>query len=213
MQIKIFKERDLNDKLKTRKLYEQCFDEGKGEYIDYYYDVIIKRNVVVALCDDSNEIVSMVHLNPYLYNIMGKDYNIHYLVAVATDKSNRGQGFMQKVISTAIEYLDKLKEPFCYIVPDTNELKDVYARFGFEVVCNFTLDKFSKLTYDIYPVRNDEYNFLMEKEQYYLNFESEEYKKDLGSKKVMFKLLNPSLIGINSINDLLDKRIYVCQEV
>lgn len=213
MQIKIFKEHDLADKLKTRKLYEQCFDEGKNEYIDYYYDVIIKRNVVVALIDDNDDVVSMVHLNPYLYSVMGKDFNVHYLVAVATDRNHRGHGYMKRVLTAAIEYLDKLNEPFCYIVPDTDELKNTYSKLGFEVVCKFTLDKFSKSLYDIYPVKNNEYNFLMEKEQYYLNFETEEYKNDLSSKKVMFKLLNPSLIGINSIKDLLNKHIYVCQEV
>lgn len=213
MQIKIFKEHDLVGKLETRKLYEQCFDEGKSEYIDYYYDVIIKRNVVVALIDDNDDIVSMVHLNPYLYNVLGKDFSVHYLVAVATSKIYRGHGYMRKVLFAAIDYLNTLKEPFCYIVPDTDELKTTYEKFGFDVVCDFTLDKFSKLSYDIYPVKNNEYNFLMEKEQYYLNFETEEYKNDLSSKKVMFKLLNPSLIGINSIKDLLNKRIYVCQEV
>lgn len=213
MQIKIFKEQDINDKLKTRKLYEQCFDEGKNEYIDYYYDVIIKRNTVVALVDDNDDVISMVHLNPYLYNVMGKDFTVHYLVAVATDKNHRGHGYMKRVLITAIEYLDKLHEPFCYIVPDTEELKNTYKKLGFEVVCDFTLDKFSKLSYDIYPVKTDEYNLLMEKEQYYLNFETDEYKKDLSSKKVMFKLLDSDLVGVKNISELLDKDIYVCQEV
>ena len=213
MQVRILKENDLKEKLETRKLYEQCFDEGKDEYIDYYYDTIIKRNVIVALSDDDCNVVSMVHLNPYLYNVFGKEFLVHYLVAVATDKDYRGHGYMNKVINAAIDYLNTLNEPFCYLVPDTDDLKEAYSRLGFKVVCNFTLDKFSKATYDIYPVRNDEFKTLMEKEQYYLNVETEDYKRDLSSKKVMFKLLNGNLIGINDINEMLDKRIYICQEV
>ena len=134
-------------------------------------------------------------------------------MAVATDESHRGQGLMKKVLNAAIEYLTSLNEPFCYIVPDTDELKGTYVRFGFKVVCDFTLDKFSKLSYDIFPVKSDEYNHLMEREQYYLSLETEEYKKDLSSKKVMFRLLNGDLIGVSSIDDLATKHIYVCQEV
>ena len=40
-----------------------------------------------------------------------------------------------------------------------------------------------------------------------------EYKKDLSSKKVMFKLLDSDLVGVKNISELLDKDIYVCQEV
>ena len=54
MQIEIFKRDDIESKLKTRKLYEECFDEGKDDFIDYYYDVIIKRNEIVVAKDEDH---------------------------------------------------------------------------------------------------------------------------------------------------------------
>ena len=213
MQIKILKKEDINDKKKTRPLYEECFDEGKVEYIDYYYDEIIKRNEMVVLEDDKESVISMIHLNPYLYNIDGYISIVHYLVAVATKKEYRGQGYMNMVMETAINYLNELKEPFCYIVPDNGRLERTYKKYGFEVVSRFVLDKLSKEKYDIFPVKSKEYQNLMEREQYFLDMESEEYKKDLSTKKVMIKILDTSSINVKTIEDIRKKKIYVCQEV
>ena len=87
MQIKILHKDDIDEKLKTRKLYEENFDIGDKDFVDYYYQTIIKRNEVVVMENDNN-IISMVHLNPYEYNICGDIKTIHYLVAIATEKVN-----------------------------------------------------------------------------------------------------------------------------
>lgn len=213
MQIKIYKAYDIKDKLKTRTLYEENFDVGKNDFIDYYYEVIIKRNEIVALEDDQGEVISMIHLNPYLYSIMGLESKVHYLVAVATKRAFRGQGYMKMTMDAALNYLKSLNEPFCYIMPDTRELITTYVKCGFEVVTNFNIDKFSKDKYDVYPVYTDEYIELMKKEKYFLDLETEEYKKDLMQKMVMFKVFNYDMMGCKSIDELKNKSIYVCQEV
>ena len=212
MQIKIFEVDDIENKLKTKKLYKECFDEGKDEYIDYYYDVIIKRNVVIAMVKNDT-IISMVHLNPYLYNILNLKATIYYLVAVATVENERHKGYMKLVMDAAIEYMKSKKIPMCYIVPDSDKLEDTYNKFGFTTLCDFNIDKFSKNEYDIYPVLTEEYKFLMDKEQYYLDLETQEYKDELASKKVMFRLIDTNNFVVKNINELKNKRIYVCQEV
>lgn len=212
MQIKIFKETDIKEKEKTRSLYEKCFDEGKNEFVDYYYDTIIKRNIIVALTTD-DEIISMVHLNPYIYNVLGNIVKVYYLVAVATKEENRGKGYMKKVLNAAIKYMYDMKVPLCYIVPDTVALEKTYEHFGFERLCKFTVDKFSKDTYDIFPVEDEEYKNLMKMEQYFLEKESKEYIDELSSKIVMFKLINKESFSIKSLEDIKAKKIYVCQEV
>ena len=73
----------------------------------------------------------MVHMNPYEYSIFGKDYNIHYLVAIATEKEYRGKGHMTMLLNATIDYLKKLNEPFCYLVPEKNSIEMYYNRFGF----------------------------------------------------------------------------------
>lgn len=210
MQVELLLKNDIDDKLKTRSLYESCFDEGKDSFIDYYYDTIIKRNEIVVV-KDSDEIVSMIHLNPYLYNICGEIKNIHYLVAIATKESYRNRGLMKQCFDKAIEYLNYLKEPFCYLVPDNTTYESIYNKYGFEVVTKFTLDKFSSKEYDVYPVKNEEYVKLMKSEDYFLGMETQEYIDDLKNKNVMFKVLDNA--SNFSIDFFKRKKIYVCQEV
>ena len=109
MQIVIYKEKDVLGKLSTRDLYEENFDIGDVEFVNYYYDEIIKRNVVVAMIDDESKVISMVHLNPYLYNISGKERWVHYLVAIATRKDYRKKGYMSRVLDEALKYLQNLQ--------------------------------------------------------------------------------------------------------
>ncbi len=210
MQIKILHKDDIDEKLKTRKLYEENFDIGDKDFVDYYYQTIIKRNEVVVMENDNN-IISMVHLNPYEYNICGDIKTIHYLVAIATEKEHRNKGYISKTLNFAIDYLNELKEPFCFLVPENETLEKFYNRFGFERVCKFNIDKFSKDKYDIYPINTDEYKQLMKKEQDFLIVSTDEYKKELSEKNVIIKILNNDL-GL-SIEELRNKKIYVCQEV
>ncbi|MBR0038893.1 MAG: GNAT family N-acetyltransferase [Lachnospiraceae bacterium] len=210
MQIELLPKNDIESKLKTRSLYESCFDEGKDSFIDYYYDTIIKRNEIVV-ARDGDEIVSMIHLNPYVYCICGELKRVHYLVAIATKDNYRHRGLMKLCFDKAIEYLNELKEPFCYLVPDNIIYENIYKKYGFDVVAKFTLDKFSDKVYDIYPDKNEEYVRLMKNEEYYLSMESKEYIEDLKNKNVMFKVLDSSTNY--NIDFFKSKKIYVCQEV
>ena len=209
MQIEIIKREDVESKIKTRKLYEECFDEGKDDFINYYYDMVIRRNEIVAAKED-NEIVSMIHLNPYTYNICGAIKKVHYLVAIATKKEYRGKGLMSSCINKAIDYLKNLNEPFCYLVPDNEKLEKAYNKFGFETVCKFNIDKLSNEKYDVYPYNDDEYKKLMEKEDEFLKLETKEYVEDLKNKVVMFNVLDRKNYNIDYFKS---KKIYVCQEV
>lgn len=209
MQVEILKKNDIESKLKTRYLYENCFDIGKDDFVNYYYDEIIKRNEIVVV-KDGDDIVSMVHLNPYTYDICGSIKLVHYLVGIATDENYRGKGLMRLCITKALEYLNSLNEPFCYLVPDNNELEKAYQKFGFVTVSKFVLDKFSNDKYDIFPFKSDEYLKLMKNEDYFLRFETKEYIEELSNKLVMINVLDKINYDIDFFKN---KKIYVCQEV
>ena len=210
MQIKILHKDDIKEKLKTRELYEENFDIGDKDFVDYYYQTIIKRNEV-AVMEDNGNIISMVHLNPYEYNICGDIKTIHYLVGIATKEEYINKGYISKTLNLVIDYLNDLKEPFCFLVPENDSLEKFYNRFGFERVCKFNIDKFSKEKYDIYPVNTDEYKQLMKMEQDFLLISTDEYKKELSEKQVLIKILENNMNL--TIEKLKNKRIYVCQEV
>ena len=210
MQIKIFHKDDIHNKLNTRSLYEENFDIGDNDFINYYYDTIIKRNEVAALLDE-NQVISMVHLNPYSYSVFDKVFNVHYLVAIATKKEYRGKGHMTMLLNAAIDYLKEMHEPFCYLVPENDNIEKFYNRFGFKSVCRFTLDKFSKEEFDIYPIKTKEYDDLMIEEDKFLALETDEYRENLSRKNVLIKLLSNDC-GFD-LEKLKCSKIYICQEV
>ena len=98
------------DKQETRKLYEEAFDDPKV-YVDYYYAEKCRDNTVVV-CKEEGEVISMLHLNPYVLNICGKKAKCYYVVAVATKESYRRKGYMSKVFEKAFELMKKEQIPF-----------------------------------------------------------------------------------------------------
>ena len=52
---------EYTEKEKTRKLYEEAFDDPK-EFVDYYYsDKCLDNRMIVSF--EGGEVVSMLHLN------------------------------------------------------------------------------------------------------------------------------------------------------
>ena len=118
---------------------------------------------------------------------------------------------MNILLNETLLYLKELNEPFCYLLADNSRLENYYQKYGFEIVCKFTLNKFSNDTYDVFPVNDEEYNDLMIAENDFLKKESDDYRKNLSRKNVMMKIFN------NRDGLLIDKfkysKVYVCQEV
>ncbi|MBR1453130.1 MAG: GNAT family N-acetyltransferase, partial [Lachnospiraceae bacterium] len=143
----------------------------------------------------------------------GKEYKVHYIVAVATEPKYRKQGLMHQVIKVALDYLKNMNEPFCYLLPEDDDVMKTYSKIGFVDVCNFNVDKFSENKYDIYPVKNAEYLSLMKNEEMFLSKETDEYRAELAKKRVMFYIFQYPNSPIKSIENLRKKKIYICQEV
>lgn len=199
---------DIEKKKVTRSLYESCFPYDSKELVDYYYDSLIKRNEIYII-EENNKIISMIHLNPYLYYVSGKIVTIHYLFAIATDNAYRKRGYMKLLLNETIEYLKSINEPFCYLQPEDLNLENIYEKFGFFVLCNYTFDKFSNDSYDVFPVRDSEFIKLMEKEQYFLSKDPPEYIKTLRQRKIMVRVLDDNI----DIEKLKQKKAYFCNEI
>lgn len=208
MEIKKLSKSDIKRKKDTRLLYDSCFTSDCKELVDYYYDVLIQRNEIFVI-EDNDEIISMIHLNPYLYNICGEIMQVHYLFAIATRSEYRHKGYMMQLLNATTQYLKSLNEPFCYLMPEEPLCEKIYNKFGFNRLCNFTYDKFSKDEFDIFPVRNDEFNNLMLKEQFFLINDSIEYSEHLKRQIVLVKLLNDKY----DFEYLKEKKVCFCNEM
>ena len=75
---------EFEEKQSTKNLYLEAFPEDKDTlFVDYYYREKIKDNEIIVE-EDEGKIITMIHLNPYIMKICNSEYNIDYIVAVAT---------------------------------------------------------------------------------------------------------------------------------
>ena len=123
---------EIKEHSRTRKLWEEIFVSDTSEFLDYYYAVKAKDNEIYVI-EDEGEIVSMLHLNPYKMRVWGKEYQTHYIVAVATDVRYRRRGMMATLMNHCLRVMKERKEPFTFLMPASEAL---YRPFGFEFIYN-----------------------------------------------------------------------------
>lgn len=116
---------------KTRPLYEKVFREDSSEFVDYYYRYKVRENRIYVAEGENGEILSMLHLNPYLMRHGAQEMYGEYIVAVATDERYRGQGMMRSLLKTALEDMRRVGEPFAFLMPAAEA---IYRPFGFRFI-------------------------------------------------------------------------------
>lgn len=126
----ILRKLDIQEHGKTRKLWEEIFQEDTKEFLDYYYSVKTLENEIYVIEED-NKIVSMLHLNPYQMRIGNAIYQTHYIVAVATDEKYRKRGYMARLLNHAMQVMADRGEPFTFLMPASGA---IYKPFGFQFV-------------------------------------------------------------------------------
>lgn len=94
-----------------RELWRECFGDPK-EYEDFYFSQVYPKNKVY-----SKKRNGMLHLNPYNCYVRGQNMTLHYIVGVATAKSERRKGIMRNLLEEALTDMYEKKEPFTYLMP------------------------------------------------------------------------------------------------
>lgn len=123
------------EKVDTRIIWEQIFEEDTEKFLDYYYNYysIRKSNSIICKYKDKHNIISMLHLNPYKININNSLYNSNYIVAVATLEEHRKKGYMAQILNKALNDMFNNKEPFTFLRPASDK---IYLPFGFRYIYN-----------------------------------------------------------------------------
>lgn len=120
----------LEEHFKTRTLWETVFSEDTDRFLDYYYKYVTNHNEIYVIEKD-NEIVSMLHMNPYNVQIRGNIFPNHYIVAVATKEEERKQGLMGQLLRKALQDRYNNEEPITYLMPAAEA---IYTPYGFVTV-------------------------------------------------------------------------------
>ena len=205
----------------TRTLYEETFDDPK-EFVDYYYEDKCLDNRIIASIEDE-EVISMLHLNPYTISLCGNVTKSYYVVAVATKKDRRHEGQMKKVFEKTFEILNKEHVPFIFLLPVD---ESIYSWMGFEKICDFTTNRINSYgqiqsDFDIFCIRDETYLRRMNKEDSLRSLDNEEALPN--APIIMAKITDLEAFNTltsntftnesQALNWLRQKKIYICEEV
>lgn len=131
----------VEEKGRTRALWEEVFSEDTREFLDYYYFIKTRDNDIYVIEDEENvpekengdeaEIVSMIQLNPYPLQIADRQEMTHYIIGVATRESCRKRGYMRELLVRTMEEMYRKKEPFTFLMPAA---KEIYLPYDFRFI-------------------------------------------------------------------------------
>lgn len=136
------------DKQEIRELYEVSFSDSV-DFMNYYFQDKFLSERVMAIRADS-KIVSMLHLNPFIVHFNGDEYNVSYIVAVATAVEYRNKGYMGKLIKSAMNRLYNAGEVFSLLMPIDSR---IYERYGFGFVEDHLKFECNSATFTIEPIK------------------------------------------------------------
>ena len=128
------------EKLLSKELYKQAFNEDSESFVDYYYSEKTKDNKILVVKED-NKIAAMAQLNPYRFKVFDEEYIIDYIVAVATDIKHRRKGLMRSIIHKFLNDMYKENKPFTFLLPAD---RAYYEPFDFVFVNNFEKTEFNE---------------------------------------------------------------------
>lgn len=128
---------DKEEREDTRALYEECFPEDSGSFVDYYYREKIRDNQILVMEQQgrgragAGRFQVMLHLNPFLFRFGEEVQQLNYIVAVATAMEARRQGKMLRVMKQALQDMAAQGQPFTFLIPANPR---VYESSGFAFV-------------------------------------------------------------------------------
>ena len=123
------KNQDPIEQLKVRNLWHRCFHDTE-EYMNFYFTWKTKDNTVYGIYDQE-QLVSMIHLNPYRLSVRGNEVNSYYIVGVATDENYRKRGLMRQLLGSSLEKMYEENITFSYLMPASEA---IYLPFDFRII-------------------------------------------------------------------------------
>jgi predicted acetyltransferase len=111
------------------RLWQECFGDS-GSYTDFYFEWVVPYNRIYTLYKEG-KLCSMLHLNPYTFEIWEVEVKADYIVGVATKAEERRKGYMGLLINEALDTMYKEDKPFTYLMPAA---ESIYYPYDFRSV-------------------------------------------------------------------------------
>lgn len=119
------------DKPSLRQIWAECFGDSE-DYINLFFE---RRFLTVPtyVCEEQQEIVSMVTLIPGQVKSPEEHYKVQYVYALATKKTQQKKGYASKLLAYVVAHPME-KGALTILVPADNTLFSYYERQGFHTV-------------------------------------------------------------------------------
>ncbi|WOO35386.1 GNAT family N-acetyltransferase [Anaerocolumna sp. AGMB13020] len=111
------------------RLWQECFGDSIS-YTDFYFEWVVPYNRIFTLYK-GDKLCSMLHLNPYTFEIWEVEVKADYIVGVATKAEERRKGYMGLLIKEALDAMYQEEKPFTYLMPAA---ESIYYPYEFRSV-------------------------------------------------------------------------------
>lgn len=142
---------------KIYKMYQEIFQDPEP-FAEYYFQDVYPENQVLLACE-GEDILGMIHLNPYKVKVGTGTYDLNYIVAVAVQKEYRRKGIMAQMLVKSLCDMQKQHQPFTYLMPAD---RAYYEPFQFAFVMDWkecvTQGERHQVLGEIFPVKQEEYS-------------------------------------------------------
>lgn len=118
----------------VEELWDYCFEKREEPFFQYYFQNYCgKDNMVIGGFEKTGEgaqekLRAMLHVNPYMLRLRGREQLVPYLVGVATAPEARGRHALAELLQTAFEVLRSEHFAFVTLMP---LYAGIYAPYGF----------------------------------------------------------------------------------
>lgn len=118
--------------IETKNLWHNSFPEDSENFMNYYYSEKTKDNCIY-IKKQNGFLVAMAQMNPYQVKMREQDWDINYIVGVATDISHRHEGHMRDLLNRMANDLYQQGAPFTFLMPAA---KEIYLPFSFSYMAD-----------------------------------------------------------------------------
>jgi len=114
MEFKVLETKHLPQ---VEELWDYCFEKRGTPFFEYYFSEYAGKENVILGAMEGDKLKSMLHLNPFQLSLNGREYEVPYIVGVATSPEARGRHLMGELLRYSLEYLHEKGILFVTLMP------------------------------------------------------------------------------------------------
>lgn len=134
------------------KIWQECFGDSRA-YVAMYFDRVYRDDEALTLQDPQGQTVSSLLLQHYAMTLHGATLPVSYISGAATRRSQRGKGYMSRLIDQALKASAERGDMLCALIPSSSALYLFYRRYGFSTVFYTKEQRFTSL--HTFPFRGE----------------------------------------------------------